>query len=232
MQRAVASALFAGLMALPLGASADDAPTAPAAPDAHAVATPPKATSTVKQPAAPGHDESRPNSDVTPVAITAKRTHPRLDLRLTSDRLNRVLDDSGVEPVAEADPAIDAIEVTARRVQEEPITQAYPRSTTALLIRPKPGAYSRRFSRRCASRFWTYRPNRLQARPQLSGGASSSPSACLPRRSVRWHPWQQAPVGRLVGHELVFRDGAVMVGVHRLDLDVHAATRKGCTQVG
>jgi hypothetical protein len=126
MQRAVASALFAGLMALPLGASADDAPTAPAAPDAHAVATPPKATSTVKQPAAPGHDESRPNSDVTPVAITAKRTHPRLDLRLTSDRLNRVLDDSGVEPVAEADPAIDAIEVTARRVQEEPITPGIP----------------------------------------------------------------------------------------------------------
>jgi hypothetical protein len=126
MQRAVASALFAGLMALPLAASADDAPTVPAAPDAHAAAPAPKATSAVKQPAAPGHDESRTNSDVTPVAITAKRTHARLDLRLTSDRLNRVLDDSGVEPVAEADPAIDAIEVTARRVEEEPITPGIP----------------------------------------------------------------------------------------------------------
>jgi hypothetical protein len=118
MQRAVAAALFVGLLALPLGASADDPPAAPAAPDVHAAATPPKT-------AASSHDETS-KSGVTPVAITAKRTHPRLDLRLSSDRLNRVLDDSGVEPVEEADPAIDAIEVTARRVQEDPITPGIP----------------------------------------------------------------------------------------------------------
>jgi hypothetical protein len=125
MQRAVAAALFAGLLALPLGAFADDPPTAPAAPDVHAAATPPKAAAALKPAAASSHDESS-KSGVTPVAITAKRTHPRLDLRLSSDRLNRVLDDSGVEPVEEADPAIDAIEVTARRVEEEPITPGIP----------------------------------------------------------------------------------------------------------
>jgi hypothetical protein len=125
MQRAVASALFAGLLALSLGASADDAPTAPAAPSAQAAAPPAKAAAAVKPPAAAGHDAGT-NSGVAPVAITAKRTHPRLDLRLSSDRLSRVLDDSGVEPVAEADPSIDAIEVTARRVQEEPITPGIP----------------------------------------------------------------------------------------------------------
>jgi hypothetical protein len=126
MQRAVASAIIAALLALPLAASADDAPTAPAAPDAQAAAARAKATAAVKPPAASAHDATQPNSGVAPVAITAKRTHPRLDLRLTSDRLNRVLDDSGVEPVAEADPAIDAIEVTARRVQDEPITPGIP----------------------------------------------------------------------------------------------------------
>jgi hypothetical protein len=125
MQQGVAAALFAGLLALPLGASADDPPTAPAAPDVHAAETPPKAAAALKPPAAPGRHESS-SSGVTPVAITAKRTHPRLDLRLSSDRLNRVLDDSGVEPVAEADPAIDPIEVTARRVEEEPITPGIP----------------------------------------------------------------------------------------------------------
>lgn len=124
MQRAVASALFAGLLALPLSASADDAPTTPAAPSVQAAAAPAKAAA-VKSPAPSGHAESA-NSGVTPVAITAKRTHPRLDLRLSSDRLSRVLDDSGVEPVEEADPSIDAIEVTARRVQEEPITPGIP----------------------------------------------------------------------------------------------------------
>jgi hypothetical protein len=62
------------------------------------------------------------NSGVNPVAVTAKRTHPRLDLRLSSDRLNRVLNDSGVEPVPEEDAAVDTIEVTAHRVEMEPIT--------------------------------------------------------------------------------------------------------------
>jgi hypothetical protein len=63
---------------------------------------------------------------VSPVAITAKRTHPRLELRLTSDRLTRVLNESGVEPVPESDTAIDTIEVTAHRVELEPITPGIP----------------------------------------------------------------------------------------------------------
>jgi hypothetical protein len=37
-----------------------------------------------------------------------------------------VLNESGVEPVAESDPAVDTIEVTARRVQQEPITPGIP----------------------------------------------------------------------------------------------------------
>jgi hypothetical protein len=80
----------------------------------------------VKAPVAFGHDEIRPKVGVSPIAITAKRTHPRLDLRLSSDRLNRVLYDSGVEPVAESDAAVDTIEVTAHRVQQEPITPGIP----------------------------------------------------------------------------------------------------------
>src|ERR1700722_5948472 len=121
MQRAVASAIFAVLLALPLAASADDAPTAPAAPDAQAAAARAKATAAAKPPAAVA---TQPNPGEAPVAITAKPTHPRLDLRLPSARLNRVLDDSGVEPVAEADPAIDAIEVTALRARGEDNTPA------------------------------------------------------------------------------------------------------------
>lgn len=126
MRRAVASALFAGLLALPLGAAADDTPTVQPAPEHHTSASQPKTDAAVKAPAAAGRDEIRSNSGVSPIAITAKRTHSRLDLRLSSDRLNRVLNDSGVEPVAESDPAIDTIEVTAHRVQEEPITPGIP----------------------------------------------------------------------------------------------------------
>jgi hypothetical protein len=126
MRRAVASALFAGLLTLPLGAAADDTPTAPPAPQHHTSASQPKSNAAAKAPSAPGRDEIRTDSGVSPVAITAKRTHPRLELRLTSDRLTRVLNESGVEPVPESDPAIDTIEVTAHRVEQEPITPGIP----------------------------------------------------------------------------------------------------------
>jgi hypothetical protein len=126
MRRAVASALFAGLLVVPLGAPADDAPAAQVAPEHHSIASQPKSKATAKPPAASARGEIPTNSDVGPVAITAKRAHPRLELRLTSDRLTRVLNESGVEPVAESDPAVDTIEVTARRVQQEPITPGIP----------------------------------------------------------------------------------------------------------
>jgi hypothetical protein len=120
MQRAVTSAVIAGLLALSLGAAADDAPTAQAAPEHPAHASSSKSDA-AKKPAVASHDAA-----VTPVAITAKRTHPHLDLRLSSDRLSRVLYDSGVEPVAESDAAVETVEVTARRVQQEPIAQGIP----------------------------------------------------------------------------------------------------------
>jgi len=120
MQQAVTSVVFAGLLALSLGAAADDAPTAQTAPKHPAPASRSKSDPAVKPPLV------SPNASVSPVAITAKRTHPHLDLRLSSDRLNRVLYDSGVEPVAESDPAVETVEVTARRVQQEPIAQGIP----------------------------------------------------------------------------------------------------------
>jgi hypothetical protein len=109
-----------------LGSAADDQPTVQPAPEHRSSASQPKANAAVKTPAPSGHNEMQSNSGVSPVAITAKRTHPRLDLRLSSDRLNRVLNDSGVEPVPEEDAAVDTIEVTARRVQMEPITPGIP----------------------------------------------------------------------------------------------------------
>jgi hypothetical protein len=125
MRRAVASALFAGLLVYPLGAVADDAPAAQPSPAPHTSASQPKSGMASKPPVASGH-EIGPNTGVNPVAITAKRAHPRLDLRLSSDNLNRVLYESGVEPVAESDAAIDTVEVTARHVYQEPITQGIP----------------------------------------------------------------------------------------------------------
>jgi hypothetical protein len=126
IRRAVASALCMGLLALPLSAVADDATAAPVA-SAHPSAAPQsKSDATAKAPTAGRHDPVGENAGVGPVAITAKRTHARLDLRLTSDRLNRVLHDSGVEPVAETDAAIDTVEVTAHHVRQEPIAQGIP----------------------------------------------------------------------------------------------------------
>ena len=126
MRRAIATALFASLLALPLGATADDTPAVQPAPDQHNAVSQPKTSAAAKAPAPAGHDESAVKPGVSPVAITAKRTNPHLDLRLTSQRLNQVLNDSGVEPVAEEDPAIDTIEVTAHRVELEPITPGIP----------------------------------------------------------------------------------------------------------
>jgi hypothetical protein len=86
----------------------------------------PPRPNTAKAPTAPAPAQLGPKTEVSPVAVTAKRTHPRLELRLSSDRLHRVLDESGVEPVAESDTPVDTVEVTARRVQMEPITQGIP----------------------------------------------------------------------------------------------------------
>jgi hypothetical protein len=121
MRRAVATTVCLGLFALPLAAAADDT-----APPQHATAAGQAQSDVTAKPAvAAGHDSLGPNARVSPFAITAKRTHPHLDLRLSSDRLNRVLTESGVEPVPESD-TIDAIEVTAHHVRQEPITQGIP----------------------------------------------------------------------------------------------------------
>src|ERR1700733_5794049 len=121
MRRAVASALCAALLVWPLSAAADDTPATPPLPTHPNSATQPKSQPPVKPPVV-----SAPNAEMSPVAITAKRTHPRLDLRLSSGWLSRVLSESGVEPVPESDPAIDTVEVTAHHVQQEPITQGIP----------------------------------------------------------------------------------------------------------
>jgi hypothetical protein len=126
MRRAVASALCVGLLALPLGAAADDAPAAPPPPEHPTSATQSKSDAAAKPLTAGRRDAVGANAGVGPVAVTAKRTHARLDLRLSSDRLNRVLNESGVEPVAETDASIDTVEVTAHHVQQEPITQGIP----------------------------------------------------------------------------------------------------------
>jgi hypothetical protein len=126
MRRAVATAIIVGLLALPLGAAADDPPAVPPAPEQQSNTSQPKTDAAARAPAAARHDESGPKAAVSPVAITAKRSNSHLDLRLSNQRLNQVLNDSGVEPVAEEDPAIDTVEVTARRVELEPITPGIP----------------------------------------------------------------------------------------------------------
>jgi hypothetical protein len=126
MRRAVASAFCVGLLALPFGAAADDAPAPSPASEHPTSTTQSKSDAAAKPPTAGRHDPVGGNAAVGPVAITAKRTHPRLDLRLSSDRLNRVLNESGVEPVAETDSAVDTVEVTAHHVQQEPIAQGIP----------------------------------------------------------------------------------------------------------
>lgn len=126
MRRAVASALFASLLVLSLRTLADDGPNARPAPERRTSASQPRSDTAPKPPVVSRHDNVARNAEVSPIAITAKRTHPRLDLRLSSDRLNRVLYDSGVEPVAESDAGVNEVEVTAQRVQQEPIAQGIP----------------------------------------------------------------------------------------------------------
>src|SRR5579864_1453309 len=124
MRRAVKSALWAGLLSVPWVAHADEPPTAAPAQSQAAGAAQPKTNSPPK-----AHATSRPktysSTDVSPVAITAKRENQRLDLRLTPNRLNEVLTDSGVQPLAEEDTSIDTVEVTGHQ-QKEPIAQGIP----------------------------------------------------------------------------------------------------------
>src|ERR1700733_5359983 len=110
MRQAVKSALLASLLAAPWAASADDTAAPP----------PPAPVRAPPQPAsgASARAQKPPNAQVTPVAITAKRQNPRLDFRLTNDRLSQVLTDSGVEPIAEEDTTIDTVEVTGHQVKE------------------------------------------------------------------------------------------------------------------
>jgi hypothetical protein len=124
MHREFASAVFASLFAMPFGARADDGQPPPPLSEHHAPATDPKPNTAAKRAAAAGHTQADARATVSPVAITAKRAH--LDLRLSSESLNRVLYDSGVEPVAEADSAVETVEVSAQRVRQEPITQGIP----------------------------------------------------------------------------------------------------------
>jgi hypothetical protein len=125
MRRVLASALFAGVLAAPFGAQADEAQTPVALSAEPVVASPPKPNA-AKVLTAPAQAQAGPKGEVSPVAVTAKRAHARLDLRLTPGRLNEVLSESGVEPVAETETPVEAVEVTARRVQMEPITQGIP----------------------------------------------------------------------------------------------------------
>jgi hypothetical protein len=121
MRRVFASALFAGLIATTFGATAAEAQT-PAVTSDHPVV----AHESVSNTAAPAATPLTPKADVSPVAVTAKRAHSHLQLKLSSDSLSRVLTDSGVEPVAESETAVETVEVTARRVQMEPIAQGIP----------------------------------------------------------------------------------------------------------
>jgi hypothetical protein len=123
MRRVFASALFAGLLAATFGARADEAQIPVAVSPEPALPSQPKPNA-AQTPIA--RAQAGPKAELGPIAVTAKRTHPRLELRLSSDNLNRVLNESGVEPVAETDTPVETVEVTARRVQQEPITQGIP----------------------------------------------------------------------------------------------------------
>ena len=124
MRRAFASALFATVLAMPFGVRAEDPqPRLPSFQEA-APAVQPKGDAASKKDSASAGAKEGATAALSPVAITAKRTH--LDLRLTNDRLNRVLSDSGVEPVPESDADVEVVEVSAQRVRQEPIAQGIP----------------------------------------------------------------------------------------------------------
>ncbi len=126
MRQAVKSALLASLLAAPWAASADDT-AAPPLPAPDHVTTPPQAPSDSAHKAggAALRAQKPSSAQVSPVAITAKRQDPRLDLRLTNDRLSQVLSDSGVQPIAEEDTSVETVEVTGHQVNE-PIAQGIP----------------------------------------------------------------------------------------------------------
>jgi hypothetical protein len=126
MQRVLACVLCAVLIGAAVAASADE-PQTPAGTPEQSVGT--HATTSNAAAAAPlasAGTQAPPKADLGPVAVTAKRTHPHLQLKLSSDSLSRVLTDSGVEPVPEADAAVETVEVTAHRVELEPIPQGIP----------------------------------------------------------------------------------------------------------
>jgi hypothetical protein len=125
MRRTLAFLVFTGLVALPFGAVADDPPSAPPAPGHAAVVKPVDPNARTPAAAAAPGAQADTKTPVSPIAITAKRTHPRLDLRLTSKSMDRVLDESGVEPVPESDTS-EIIEVTAHHVEQEPIMIGIP----------------------------------------------------------------------------------------------------------
>jgi hypothetical protein len=125
MQRLFASALLAAVLAVTFAAHADDAQKPPALTPAAPAASLPK-TNSAKPPIAQTRMQSGTDAEVGPVAVTAKRIHPRLDLRLSTDRLSQVLTESGVEPVAESENTVDTVEVAARHIEMEPIQQGIP----------------------------------------------------------------------------------------------------------
>lgn len=125
MRRAVKSALLTGLLAVPWAASADDTPPpAPSTQDHVQSASPPELDRAHKT-STTGRTQKPSTTQINPVAITAKRDNSHLELRLTTDRLSQVLSDSGVEPVAEDDTAVETIQVTGHQ-QKEPIAQGIP----------------------------------------------------------------------------------------------------------
>ena len=120
MRLLFAYALTATVLGCPWRAYADNIHPAP-------IATAPAAESkTVESAHASTTSPKERASQLSPVAIAAKHAHTRLDLKLSPNSLSRVLDESGVEPVAESDTAVDTVEVTARRIQAEPIPQGIP----------------------------------------------------------------------------------------------------------
>jgi hypothetical protein len=125
MRRALAFVAFASLVGLPFSVFADDKPDAQPSPG-HASVTNSADSDTHTAPAAAApRAQAESKTAVSPIAVTAKRTRPRLDLKLTSQSMDRVLDESGVEPVAESEES-EIIEVTGHHVEQEPIMIGIP----------------------------------------------------------------------------------------------------------
>jgi hypothetical protein len=124
MRRVFASAFFATLLFTTFGVRADETQSSSAtSTQAQSHRT---SSNSPNSPITASRAPVVPKTEVRPVAVTAKRIHTRLDLKLSPNSLTRVLDESGVEPVAETETPVDSVEVTARRIQLEPITQGIP----------------------------------------------------------------------------------------------------------